>query len=62
MNGSQKPPQIKQIQTAANEALETARNFAPGSKRIEALKKAGKLRLMADNAGVTFAKRGRPAK
>jgi hypothetical protein len=44
------------------DALEEAREMAPGAPRTEALKKAGLLRRTADNQGVIFAKRGRPRK
>ncbi len=46
----------------ATDALEEARQMPPGSKRIDALKKAGRLRYMADRHGLSFAKRGRPPK
>jgi hypothetical protein len=47
---------------AANDALELARQMAPGPKRNEALKLASALRFSADQQGVVFAKRGRPRK
>jgi hypothetical protein len=62
MNSRKKPARIHHVQKAANEALEAARDLAPGNERIEALKRAGILRKIADETGVTFAKRGRPAK
>ena len=62
MKRSQKPPRVQNIQKAANEALTAARNVAPGTERIEALKSAGLLRMEADKTGLIFAKRGRPAK
>jgi hypothetical protein len=46
----------------ATDALEEARQMPPGSERIDALKKAGRLRYMVDRHGPTFAKRGRPPK
>ena len=62
MNSTQKPPRTYEVQKAANEALHIARNLAPGAERSEALKKAGLLRKEADQTGLIFAKRGRPAK
>ena len=47
---------------AAADALEIARQMAPGPERNEALKVAGVLRRSADERGVVFAKRGRPRK
>jgi hypothetical protein len=47
---------------AAADALEIARQMAPGPERNEALKMAGALRRSADERGVVFAKRGRPRK
>src|SRR5579863_3917430 len=47
---------------AAADALEIARQMAPGPERNEALKLAGALRRSADERGVIFAKRGRPRK
>jgi hypothetical protein len=47
---------------AAADALESARQMAPGPERNEALKVAGALRRSADERGVVFAKRGRPRK
>ena len=47
---------------AAADALEQARQMAPGPERNEALKQAGALRHSADQRGVVFAKRGRPRK
>ena len=47
---------------AAADALEQARQVAPGPERNEALKLAGALRRNADERGVVFAKRGRPRK
>lgn len=47
---------------AAADALELARQMAPGPERNEALKLASALRCSADERGVVFAKRGRPRK
>jgi hypothetical protein len=47
---------------AAADALELARQMAPGPERNQALKLAGELRRSADKRGVVFAKRGRPRK
>lgn len=43
-------------------ALEEARAMPPGPERTEAMKRAGILRKIADLQGLSFAKRGRPAK
>lgn len=43
-------------------ALEEARAMPPGPERTEAMKRAGILRKIADSQGLSFAKRGRPAK
>jgi hypothetical protein len=43
-------------------ALDEARAMPHGPERTEALKKAGILRKAADLQGISFAKRGRPAK
>ncbi len=47
---------------AAADALERARQMAPGPERNRALKLAGELRRSADSRGLAFAKRGRPRK
>ena len=47
---------------AVTDALELARQMAPGPERNESLKIAGVLRRSADERGVVFAKRGRPRK
>ena len=47
---------------AAADALELARQMAPGPERNRALKLAGELRRSADARGLAFAKRGRPRK
>jgi hypothetical protein len=49
-------------EVAAADALELARQMAPGPERNEALKQAGALRRSADERGLVFAKRGRPRK
>jgi hypothetical protein len=46
----------------AEQALAEARKLPSGPERSEALKKASTLRIAADQKGVLFAKRGRPAK
>ena len=40
----------------ASEALENAKKLPPGSKRIEAIKKAGQLRVAADMKSLLTAK------
>jgi hypothetical protein len=40
----------------ASEALENAKKLSPGSKRIEAIKKAGQLRIAADMKDLLMAK------
>jgi hypothetical protein len=40
----------------ASEALENAKKLPPGSKRIEAIKKAGQLRVAADMKDLLMAK------
>jgi hypothetical protein len=42
--------------------LEKARALPHGPERAEALKKAGALQNIASSQGISFAKRGRPAK
>jgi hypothetical protein len=49
-------------EVAAADALELARQMAPGPERNRALKLAGELRRSADERGLVFAKRGRPRK
>jgi hypothetical protein len=46
----------------ATDALEEARQMPPGPERIDALKKAGRLRYLVDRQGLSFARRGRPPK
>jgi hypothetical protein len=62
MTSDKKQNRLHGIQKAATDALEAARNLAPGEERIAALKQAGLLRKEADKVGLIFAKRGRPAK
>jgi hypothetical protein len=40
----------------ASEALENAKKLPPGSKRIEAIRKAGQLRVAADMKGLLMVK------
>ena len=40
----------------ASEALENAKKLPPGSKRIEAIKKAGQLRIAADMKDLLMAR------
>jgi hypothetical protein len=57
------PPQPDQdLSAEADEALEVARSMPPGHDKVEALKKAGLMRNVADAGGIAFAKRGRPPK
>jgi hypothetical protein len=50
------------LEAEALTALERARAMPHGPERTEALKKAGTLQNDAVAQGITFAKRGRPAK
>lgn len=50
------------LEAEALEALEKARALPHGPERTEALKKAGVLQNAANAQGISFAKRGRPAK
>jgi hypothetical protein len=50
------------LECEALEALEKARALPHGPERAEALKKAGALQNIASSQGISFAKRGRPAK
>jgi hypothetical protein len=50
------------LEAEALEALEKARALPCGRERAEALKKAGTLQNIAISQGLSFAKRGRPAK
>jgi hypothetical protein len=56
----QRPDRSLEVEALA--ALEEARAMPHGPERTEAMRKAGKLRNAADLLGITFAKRGRPAK
>ena len=62
MNMKQTPLRSHDFETAADEAIQAARDMPPGPERIEALKAAGVLRNAADVFGLIFAKRGRPSK
>ena len=55
-------PIQRDLDAEADEALEAARSMPSGPEKIEALKKAGRLRKAADAAGISFARRGRPPK
>lgn len=50
------------LDAEADEALEAARTMPSGQEKMEALKRAGRLRNAADAGGISFAKRGRPRK
>jgi hypothetical protein len=50
------------LEAEALSALERARALPPGVARTEAMKQAGILRNALDLQGISFAKRGRPAK
>jgi hypothetical protein len=50
------------LDAKADEALAMAQAMPSGSKKIEALKRAGILRKTADAGGVSFVQRGRPRK
>jgi hypothetical protein len=50
------------LESEALAALDEARAMPHGPERTKALKKAGILRNAADLQGISFAKRGRPAK
>lgn len=56
-----KSPQAD-LDAEALEALERARALPCGQERAEALKKAGMLQNIASSQGISYAKRGRPAK
>jgi hypothetical protein len=62
MNGATPSHTRTDFEVNAEEALAAAQKMPPGPPRIEALKKAGRLRKLADTYGVIFAKRGRPLK
>ena len=48
MNVKQNPQRALDFETAADEALQAARDMPPGPERIEALKAAGMLKNAAD--------------
>jgi hypothetical protein len=50
------------MEAETSAALSNARAMPPGPERTEAMKQAGALRNAVDLQGITFAKRGRPAK
>jgi hypothetical protein len=52
----------RDLDIEATTALDMARALPPGPERTEAMKRAGILRKAADMQGLSFAKRGRPAK
>jgi hypothetical protein len=62
--GSDKKDQRSRLDLEAEAlaALEKARALPPGVERTEAMKQAGVLRKAVDSHGISFAKRGRPAK
>jgi hypothetical protein len=63
MAGDDKERRSKsELDAEALAALEEARAMPPGPERTEAMKRAGILRNAADLQGLSFAKRGRPAK
>jgi hypothetical protein len=55
-------PDIRKLEAEALAALDEARAMPPGPERMQALKRAGKLRHAAELNGVSFARRGRPPK
>ena len=61
MSIKQKPQRSHDFEASADDALAAARGMPPGPERIEALKKAGKLRNAADVYGVIFARHGKPS-
>jgi hypothetical protein len=56
------PIEERDLEAEAEEALATARAMPYGPEKVEALKRAGLLRMAADELGITFAKVGRPRK
>jgi hypothetical protein len=56
------PRSDRDLEAEAEEALEAARALPAGTAKSEAMKKAGLLRKAADAQGISYAKRGRPAK
>jgi hypothetical protein len=58
-----RPPRSdRDLEADAEEALEAARAMPAGTAKSEAMKRAGLLRKAADAQGISYAKRGRPAK
>jgi hypothetical protein len=55
-------PDIHDSAIRADEAFAEAIRLPNGTARSDALKKAGRLRMAADQQGIRFAKRGRPPK
>jgi len=55
-------PDSRSRDARALDALQQAREMPPGAQRTDALKRAGLLRRVADDQGLTVAKRGRPRK
>ena len=52
----------RSLHAKAIDALEEAQAMSPGARRNDSLKKAGRLRRIADNQGVISAKRDQPRK
>jgi len=50
------------LEAEAEAALEAARAMPAGAAKSEAMKRAGLLRKAADAQGLSYARRGRPAK
>jgi len=59
MDDKQKSRRSHDFESDADEALAAARAMPAGPDRIEALKKAGKLRNAADVYGLVFAQHGK---
>jgi hypothetical protein len=58
-----RPPRSdRDLEADAEEALEAARAMPAGTAKSEAMKRAGLLRKAADAQGISYAKRGRPAR
>jgi hypothetical protein len=58
-----RPPRSdRDLEADAEEALEAARAMPAGTAKSEAMKRAGLLRKAADAKGISYAKRGRPAR
>jgi len=56
------PADDRSLNASALDALQEAREMPPGAERSDALKRAGLLRRVADDRGLTAPKRGRPRK